>query len=160
MCRCFPHIINICCQHITAEFTDAALVDVETFETKPPHGTLEAQSFDDAVQRDPIALGRVVVRSIRSSGQRREKFTAVIQDGNAQKHFILGDCVEIVVPELQLLHDVKTRWDSIFFIISHLRIMRPVCGIAVFVLRWTEYLAGCRSFFGPACQQRLDAPSS
>jgi hypothetical protein len=78
------------------------------------------------VHRDPIALGRVVVRAVRASGQRRDHFLSVIRDGNLNKHFLLPNGVEIVVPELQLLRDVKTRWDSIFFMISRLRIMRPV----------------------------------
>jgi hypothetical protein len=67
-----------------------------------------------------------VVRSIHASGQRRDHFLSIICEGNINKHFILGDRVEIVVPELQLLRDVKTRWDSIFFMISRLQIMRLV----------------------------------
>ena len=127
--RCFPHVINICCQHIVVEFTDAALVDVEaSFDPAAPHMNPDLQMFEEAVKRDPIALGRVVVRTVRASGQRREHFCAVIKEGNSNKHFFLGDRVDIIVPDLQLLRDVKTRWDSIFFMISRLRVMRPVCG--------------------------------
>jgi hypothetical protein len=125
--RCFPHIVNICCQHITAEFTDAKLVEGDGhFDVTAPHSDPELQTFDEAVQRDPIALGRVVVRTIRASGQRREHFKNEICEGNVKKHFFIGDRVEIIVPELELLRDVRTRWDSIFFMISRLRIMRPV----------------------------------
>ncbi|KAG1898805.1 uncharacterized protein F5891DRAFT_893188, partial [Suillus fuscotomentosus] len=31
----------------------------------------------------------------------------------------------IKVPELQLLWDVETRWDSVYFMINHLREMHP-----------------------------------
>jgi hypothetical protein len=96
------------------------------FEAVDPHGNPTSQTVEEAVKRDPIALGRVVVRSIRASGQRREHFLAVVREGNNRKHFILGTHVEIIVPELQLLRDVKTRWDSIFFMIRRLRVMRPV----------------------------------
>jgi hypothetical protein len=128
--RCFPHVVNICCQHIVAEFTDVLLVDdCSTFSVAAPHRDPDVQTFEEAVKRDPIALGRVVVRTVRASGQRRLDFARVIQDGNRQKSFFLGDRVEIVVPELQLLRDVKTRWDSIYFMIRRLRLLRPVCDI-------------------------------
>ena len=96
------------------------------FAAADPHRDPELQTFSEAAQRDPIALGRVVVRAVRASGQRRDHFLSVIRDGNIKKHFLLGNRVEVIVPKLQLLRDVKTRWDSIFFMISRLRIMRPV----------------------------------
>jgi hypothetical protein len=121
-------VINICCQHIIAEFTDIELGDeLTSFAPSAPHTDVEVQDFTAAVKRDPIALGRVVVRTIRASGQRRAKFTEVIQHGNLTKHFFLGDRVEIIVPDLQLIHDVRTRWDSIYFMIRRLRVLRPVC---------------------------------
>ena len=124
--RCFPHVINICCQHILAEFTDVDLVDKEVFVGLAPHSSPERQTFQEAIKRDPIALGRAVVRSIRASGQRRDHFNTVILAGNLNKHFSIGDRVGVVVPPLQLLRDVKTRWDSVFHMINRLRIMRPV----------------------------------
>ena len=96
------------------------------FVVVAPHADPDMQTFEEAVRRDPIALGRVIVKTIRASGQRRESFVSTIRDGNAKKHFILGDRVEVIVPELQLLRDVKTRWDSTFHMISRLRTMRPV----------------------------------
>src|SRR5277367_760865 len=69
--RCFAHIINICCQHLLASFTNPALADPsESFVASPPHSGSDSQTFAQAVTRDPIALGRVVVRTIRAYGQR------------------------------------------------------------------------------------------
>ena len=99
----------------------------------------DTQTFQEGVQRDPIALGCVVVRTIRASGQRREHFKNVIREGNTQKHFFIGDRVEIIVPELELLQDVQTRWDLIFFMISCLRVMRPVSHFFVFVFRYLSF---------------------
>lgn len=135
MSRCFPHIINICCQHIVAEFTDVDLVDSsEVYDGMDPHGNPGSQTFEEAVKRDPIALGRAVVHAIRASGQQREDFTTLIQEGNRKKHFSIGDRSEIIVPHLQLLRDVKTRWDSIYYMIRRLRIMRPVCDCILFIM--------------------------
>ena len=110
------------------EFTDVELVDSEEpFVGQAPHMTPDLQTFEEAIKRDPIALGRAVVRSIRASGQRRDHFHSVVVAGNANKHFSLGTRVDIIVPELQLLRDVKTRWDSIYHMIQRLRVMRLVC---------------------------------
>jgi len=123
---CFAHIINICCQHLVEGFTNTALVDpVETFVAAERPREPGAQTFEEAVKRDPIALGRVVVRKIRSSGQRREHFKSIIVEGNSKAHFTHPDGRAIMVPILQLLRDVKTRWDSIYYMINRLRIMRP-----------------------------------
>jgi hypothetical protein len=123
---CFPHIVNICCQHAIKKFTDVSLADVpeQTPVTLPP---IDFQSFEDAVKRDPVALGRNIVRSLRSSGQRRDTFDDTIKDGNAKRWFQSGDPPEYVkLRPLQLLRDVKTRWDSVYFMIKRLRYLRPV----------------------------------
>jgi hypothetical protein len=58
---CFPHVVNICCQHVIRKFTNVELTDgPETAPTPlPSHNN---QSYDDAVRQDPIALGRNIVR--------------------------------------------------------------------------------------------------
>ena len=120
---CFPHVINICCQHVLAKFTNVNLIDIAGV-TALPSSTSE-QSFEEAVNSDPIARGRNVVRVLRSSGQRRDKFDEVVVDGNAKGWFVVGDEV-VMLPNLQLLCDVRTRWDSVYFMIRRLRQMRPV----------------------------------
>lgn len=118
---CFPHVINICCQHVITQFTNIELSEsaveyVADEYTYPP----SRQTFEQAAKRDPVALARNIVRVIRSSGQRRSAFLEVIRDGNAKGYFGKG------VKELQLLRDVKTRWDSVYSMISRLRSLRPV----------------------------------
>jgi len=58
---------------------------------------------------DVIALVRNIVHSIRASGQRLDHFNDTIKLGNERGWF--GD---VKVPELQLLHDVKTWWGSVY----------------------------------------------
>lgn len=95
------------------------------FIAHPPSSSPENQLFDDAIIRDPISLGRAVVRAIRASGQRRVHFVTIIKDGNTNKHFSIAGGPPIQVPSLQLLRDVKTRWDSVYYMIKRLRLMRP-----------------------------------
>jgi hypothetical protein len=92
------------------------------------------QTYEDALKNDPISLCRNVIRAIWASGQRRDDFDDMIENGNAKGWFVIdGDVVE--VPHLQLLRDVKTRWDSIFLMIKRFIELQPVssnsCGLRV-----------------------------
>ena len=129
---CFPHVINTCCQHVIASLTNVNLTEsAEVFvETLPP-GLPDQQTFEDAVKRDPVALGRNIVRVLRSSGQRRDLFEDIIRDGNAKGWFLDdSDPPEpYTVPSVQLLRDMVVRWDTVYFMVKRLREMRPVRSI-------------------------------
>jgi hypothetical protein len=125
---CFPHIINICVQHVVEKFTDVTLVDSEDDfddDLSTVSSSVSGQTFQQAVDRDPIALGRRIVRAIRSSGQRREAFENLTNEGIKQHWFVIGTNPEENKYH-ELLRDVKTRWDSMFQMIRRLRVMRPV----------------------------------
>jgi hypothetical protein len=94
----------------------------EPFVGEELHLDPNTQTYEEAVRRDSIALGRAVVRAVWASGQRHDHFHSIIVAGNANKHFFLGDRVPIMVPELQLLWDVKTRWDSIYYMLQRLQV--------------------------------------
>ncbi len=116
---CFPHIINICTTHTTESLTDPALADEQAeFHVAPLGPEDMEQSYKEAVERNPIALCRSTVWAVRASGQQRDHFQEIIRTGNANGWF--------KVSELQLLHDVKTRWDSIFLMIHCFRNLQPV----------------------------------
>jgi hypothetical protein len=124
---CFPHVINICCQHIIKEFTNIELVDIE--ETQPinlPNLTNTA-SYKDAVKHNPVACGQNVVCILWSSGQRCDAFDDIIKDSNAKGWFCIGNPPKVIqLRPLQLLCDVKTQWDSMYFMIRRLRELHPV----------------------------------
>ncbi|KIM83096.1 hypothetical protein PILCRDRAFT_69854, partial [Piloderma croceum F 1598] len=106
---CFPYIINICSQHVISKFTNIELANATkaTPVILAPNNATR-QSFDNAVSRDPIALGRNTVCVLRSSGQRRDTFDDIIKDGNDKGW--LGKTgnppVNIQLRPLQLLRDV------------------------------------------------------
>ena len=120
---CFPHVINTCCQHVIASLTNVNLTEsAKVFvETLPP-GLLDQQTFKDAVKRDPVALGRNIVRVLQSSGQRRDLFEDIIHDGNAKGWFLDdSDPPEpYTVPSVQLLRDMVVRWDTVYFMVKRL----------------------------------------
>ena len=125
---CFPHVINICCQHVIADFTNADMASaVEDFVSAFPPGRPDQQTFEEAVKRDPVALGRNIVRVFRNSGQRRDSFNETVHDGNEKGWFEAGDPPRpVLVPQTQLLRDIVTRWDSVYYMVKRLRDMRPV----------------------------------
>ena len=83
-------------------------------------------TFVEAFGCDPIACSCTVVRACRSSGQRHEHLSQLIIEGNIKKTFGPSD-EPIEVPNLALLHDVDTRWDSMYLMIHRLRVLQPVC---------------------------------
>ena len=125
---CFPHVINVCSTHVIEGFTNLDLVDNEFDPLLPPRDP-DCQDYEEAVTRDPIALCRSIIRAVRASGQRLDHFASIIRDGNEKGWFISPNRQIIKVPQLQLLRDVKTRWDSIYFMIRRCREMRPVCNL-------------------------------
>lgn len=122
---CFPHIMNICVQHVIDEFSAPDLVAIAKAWVDGLDDEVEKNSYLDAVKKNLVALGCDIVRVIRASGIRRDEFTKTIATGNLQEWF-KNPAAEIVkVPETQLLRDVRTRWDSTFYMINRLRALQP-----------------------------------
>jgi hypothetical protein len=68
--RCFPHVINICCQHVIANFTNPDLAEAaKEFVAVLPQDLPDYQTFEEAVKRDPVALGKNIVCVMQNSGQ-------------------------------------------------------------------------------------------
>ena len=122
---CFPHIINICVQHIVEEFSAPDLEKianawVDCFDDN----VVDKEKYLEAVEKNPVALGRDIVRIIRASGLGRDEFDKIIVTGNLQQWFKSPSGTVIQIPEVQLLRDVRTRWDSIFYMLNCLLALR------------------------------------
>jgi hypothetical protein len=138
---CFAHVTNTCCQHVIASLTDVDLSEAaEVFVGALPPGLPDQQTFEDAVKRDPVALGRNIVRVLRSSGQRRDLFDEIVRDGNAKGWFLDDDDPPkpYALPLVQLLRDMVVRWDTVYYMVKRLREMRPV-GSINFLLRFYSH---------------------
>jgi hypothetical protein len=84
-----------------------------------------ATSYEDACKSDPISLCRKIARTVRSSGPRREEFHELIIKGNAKGWFKVDGKISNV-PVLQLLLDMRIRWDSTFIMIKRFIELQPV----------------------------------
>lgn len=124
---CFPHIINIASQHVIEAFTNVNLSGLEhEYTSSFPPNHPERQQYEALRARDAVALGRDIVRILRASGQRRDDFETIIRVGNKNSWFQDAERQPIRLRHLQLLRDVKTRWDSVYYMIRRLRELRPV----------------------------------
>ena len=68
----------------------------------------------------------IVIRVLCSSDQRKQDFKKVIKNGNKSEWFRGIDSSVIVVPDLELLHNVKTWWDFMYAIIECLVVLQLV----------------------------------
>src|ERR1700689_1268029 len=154
--RCYPHIINICVSHIvtslmkidTSDFDDVEEENSnmagqdEVQEEEEDGGYMGAEDGEvdhirsaeylhnedwfEKVKRDPVKRARTLVRTIRSSGQRRDKLMHTIKIGNETQSFKDEKEQPITIREVQLIRDVKHCWDSLFSMISRLIELRQV----------------------------------
>src|SRR6266481_1734617 len=121
--RCFPHLVNVAVQAILKMITDISLSKDGAVCHEVP--STQGHTFVEVLGHNPIACGHAVVRACHSSGQCREHLSQLIIEGNIKQTFGPSD-EPVEVPNLALLCDVDTRWDSVYLMICHLRVLRPV----------------------------------
>ncbi|KAG8998769.1 hypothetical protein FRB94_006659 [Tulasnella sp. JGI-2019a] len=108
--HCFPHIINIAVQHLLSELISISNGAEDTEFLPHAAGDEDLQSYQQALARDPISLCRAVVRNLHVSSIRHEEFGRITR--------------ALLLPSLQLLRDVDTRWDSVYEMIDRAIEMR------------------------------------
>ena len=123
---CLPHILNICSKHVMEEYADADFAAVSDAWVNALGNVVNKDKYIEALQHDLIVLGHDIVRIIRSSSLHHEGFGNTIVTGNQMSWFTNEEGEPIQLPILELLHDIKTRWDSIYYTINQLRTLRQV----------------------------------
>src|ERR1700761_3778376 len=137
--RCFSHIINLCAQAVIKGMQKDDTAPIYS-DTETEDGTASDNSDAAPTQTigrrttrkaGPILRARKTVGFIRKSGQRRDRLVSIIERGNAAKQWsqISGDGTKVVIllKPVVLLPDVKTRWDSVFYMLRRLRYLREAC---------------------------------
>lgn len=148
---CFPHVLNICSRRVIDEYVTISFDSVDTedawVDTFNNH-VIDKDAYLEAVERDPVALGREVVRVVRASSLRREDFSDVLKSGNEKGWFLDEDDNPVKLPVVELLRDVKTRWDSVYYMINRLRVLKQVIFIPLMSCNLTvTYLQALNYFF-------------
>jgi hypothetical protein len=138
---CFSHVVNIAVQHVLSKMSlvKAPENDDDDDSEGPTDDADEdrgfGQTFEAACAQDPISRLRKIVTAIRASGRRREALTTWIENGNKSGLFVLQNR-SVEIKPMQLLRDVRTRWDSTYHMIKRCIEMRLVSP-ALHSLIWT-----------------------
>ena len=119
---CLPHVLNICSKHATDDFTSADFSSVLESSFEFPDSSINKHTYIEALRKDPAARARDVVRIVRSSSLRRESFKTLIVDGNRREYWRDEEQNVMELPVLELLREVKTRWDSRYSMAKRLRL--------------------------------------
>jgi len=83
----------------------------------------EVWDWYTGLKHDPIKRACRIVHIVRSSDQRKQAFKDVINTGNHSGWFRSDKGEVLQVPDLELLCDVKTQWDSVYCMIEHLLLL-------------------------------------
>lgn len=86
----------------------------------------ELATWFEAVKKNPVKRVRDIVRHVRSSGERSTQFQHTIQSGNQMRRFKDEEGKVIAIRELQLVRDVKHRWDSLYNMLDRVKELQPV----------------------------------
>jgi hypothetical protein len=126
---CFPHVMHICMTHVVEGFADTDPITISEAWTDAFPDDKARKVYAEAVRLDPIEMGHNIVRAVRVSGLRHDDFMGTVKTGNIKGWFKSPAGEAQQVPKLELLRDVRTRWDSTYTMINCLRALRPVCTI-------------------------------
>jgi hypothetical protein len=126
--RCFPHIINICTGHVCNGFKMVPVEDLHQSLKAAPSQDVSKSTYLEAIEQNPLSRAQEVIHMIRASGRWREVFMEMIKTSNQSNRF------SSKVPENELLRDVPTHWDSVYFMLNCLRALRLVsyCNLPFF----------------------------
>lgn len=134
--RCFPHVINIAAKtglkaltkipsesrnreededHDASTYVpeDDSLFD-DGLSTDPNDNTAlqHDPTYLDSLEDDPVATARKIVKYVRASGQRREKFFDAVKTVNTNRP------LDKQLKHNMLLLDVVTRWSATYLMID------------------------------------------
>ena len=99
-----------------AAFEDDAIIDQVPDANNSP--------WKNAARKKTLSCLCVLIHAIRGSGKRHKEFYETIREGNLKGHFVNPEAATnapqnpIHVPKQALLHDVLTRWDSVYHMIA------------------------------------------
>lgn len=139
--HCFAHVINLCSQ--------AVIRAMEKQDSQDDHPETETETESDEAGRavrarrraGPIRRARKTVAFVRKSGQRRDELLTLIKTGNESQLWTevrvnsrTGTAERVItsLSEVTVLPDVKTRWDSVFYMLRRLRYLQEVSCVIPF----------------------------
>ena len=125
---CLPHILNICSKHVVEKYISADFLSVPSGAWVDSLGAaIDKGLYINAVKKDPIKHSNDIIHAVHASSLRHQACQTTIINGNAMKVWFNEEDKWTKLLLLELLWDVKSCWDSIYFMINHLCVMQQVC---------------------------------
>ena len=124
---CLPHVLNICSKHATDNFTSTDFTPVPETLFEFPGSSTNKHAYVEALRKDPAVCAHNMVRIVHSSSLHCESFKAILLDGNSREYWRDEEQNIIELPVLKLLCEVKTCWDSRYFMVKWLWLYCQVC---------------------------------
>jgi hypothetical protein len=94
------------------------------------HGDADLEEWFAGIKHDPLRCAHRVIHFLHSSDQHKQSFHGFIHSRNERDWFTKinadGKHVLVKLSDVQLLRDVKTRWDLVYMMLERLRYLRPV----------------------------------
>lgn len=88
---------------------------------------VDKAKYLEALAKDPVTLGHDIIHIIHLSGQHRKGFHDTIINGNANQWYTSHPTQVSVI---ELLRNVRTCWDSIYFMINSLHLVCLLLSVA------------------------------
>ena len=124
--------------------------------------------WSTALKCNPLKHAWKLIHFLQASNQRRGLLRMTIIDGNEHRWFFLkskkGIREQVNLPVVQLLKNVKMRWDSVYLMLERLITLRLVSYLFHFHSWWTTLIAilyrlliGSSEHISPSSQKRLSS---
>ncbi|KIK80919.1 hypothetical protein PAXRUDRAFT_157343, partial [Paxillus rubicundulus Ve08.2h10] len=124
--HCFPHIYNLCVQCMLDKYTHTDFSQCPQMWNNSAGVVIYRDSYTKTVCNNPIGQGRDIIHTICSSSLHHLNFRQTLISGNEQEWFTNDKGNIIMLPVVQLLHNVKTHWDSTYYMINCLHALQQV----------------------------------
>lgn len=132
-CRCFPHTLHLAVNAMIDALTTPSARQNSTarfYSSIEEPFRLDTQNLADALKRDPMAIARDIVNTIRMSQIRREEFLNLIDYGNQKQKWTVtsndGRRSITTLPRIIPIRDLPHRWGSGYLSLSRMRLLRQV----------------------------------
>ena len=116
---CLPHILNICSKHIIEKYMSTEFLSVPSGAWVDSLGAVIDKSlYINAVKKDSIKHSRNIIHTVCVSSLCHQAYQITIIHSNAMKVWFNEEGEQTKLLLLELLWDVKSHWDSIYFMIN------------------------------------------
>ncbi|KIJ58550.1 hypothetical protein HYDPIDRAFT_102399, partial [Hydnomerulius pinastri MD-312] len=109
--RCFPHILNICTGHVLEAITDTSLAEIAgAWTSSLPQDLNDRQTYEEALRRDPIALGQTKYKLSQMEWTVLQDFQAILEVPHSAIQALSSESLPTVCNYLRTFEKFYVNW--------------------------------------------------